>query len=469
LTPADASFDPSTRLRAGPSTRLKAGGPGNGAELFTDLYELTMLQAYFNEAMHEEAVFDLFIRGLPPERNFLVAAGLQQVLEYLEDLNFSAESLVYLETLKLFSDDFLEYLSDLHFTGQVRAIPEGTVVFADEPLLEVAAPMPQAQLIETYLLNQITFQTLIASKGARAVLAARGKTLVDFGSRRAHGSDAALKAARALYLAGYDSTSNVLAGERYGIPVAGTMAHSYIQAHDTEAEAFQEFVRSFPDTVLLIDTYDTVEGVRRAIETARAMGRPNIRAVRLDSGDLFELSTTARRILDSAGFKDIGVFASGGLDELEINRLLAAGAPIDAFGVGTSAVVSSDAPALDSVYKLVSYAGRPRIKLSTGKVTLPGRKQVFRRSRNGRFEEDEIALANERLEGEPLLVEVMRDGRRTSEGLAMLLGARERTKSQLAGLPPEIGNLEPALTLYPVKRSRALALELEQLRQSVAD
>jgi nicotinate phosphoribosyltransferase len=462
LTPANASFDPSTRLRAG-------GLRTNEAELFTDLYELTMLQAYFNEGMEEEAVFDLFIRGLPPQRNFLVAAGLEQVLRYLEDMSFSAESLDYLETLNLFTGDFLEYLSGFHFTGQVRAIPEGTVIFADEPLLEVGAPMPEAQLIETYLLNQITFQTLIASKGARAVLAARGKTLVDFGSRRAHGSDAALTAARGLYLAGYDSTSNVLAGERYGIPVAGTMAHSYIQAHDTEAEAFHEFVRSFPETVLLVDTYDTVEGVRRAIEAAQAMGEPHIRAVRLDSGDLLELSTTARQMLDAAGFGGIGIFASGGLDELEINRLLAAGAPIDAFGVGTSAVVSSDAPALDSVYKLVSYAGRPRIKLSTGKVTVPGRKQVFRRSRNGRFEGDEIALANERLEGQPLLVDVMREGRRTAEGLEALSKSRERAKSQLACLPPEIGNLEPSLTPYLVKRSRALELELEQLRQSVAD
>jgi nicotinate phosphoribosyltransferase len=428
-----------------------------------------MLQAYFNEGMHEEAVFDLFIRGLPPERNFLVAAGLQQVLEYLEELNFSAESLVYLETLKLFSGDFLEYLSDFHFTGKVRAIPEGTVVFADEPLLEVAAPMPQAQLIETYVLNQITFQTLIASKGARAVLAARGKTLVDFGSRRAHGSDAALKAARALYLAGYDSTSNVLAGERYGIPVAGTMAHSYIQAHDTEAEAFTEFVRSFPETALLVDTYDTVEGVQRAIETARSMGTPHIRALRLDSGDLVALSKATRQMLDAAGFRDVGIFASGGLDEREMDRLLASGAPIDAFGVGTSAVVSSDAPALDSVYKLVSYAGRPRAKLSTGKVTLPGRKQVFRRSRNGRFEEDKIALARERLEGEPLLIDVMRDGRRTSEGVGTLSEARGRAKSQLACLPTEIGGLERPSTPYPVMRSRALELELEQLRQSVAD
>jgi nicotinate phosphoribosyltransferase len=439
------------------------------AALFTDLYELTMLQAYFNEGMDDEAVFDLFIRVLPAERNFLVAAGLEQVLEYLEDLHFSKESLAYLETLKLFSGDFLDYLSEFRFAGDVWAIPEGTVVFADELLLEVAAPMPQAQLIETYLLNQITFQTLIASKGARAVLAARGKTLVDFGSRRAHGSDAALKAARALYLVGYDSTSNALAGKRYGIPIAGTMAHSYIQAHDTEAEAFREFVRSFPETVLLVDTYDTVEGVGRAIEIAQAMGRPHVRAVRLDSGDLLALSKAARQMLDAAGFGAIRIFASGGLDEGEIDRLLASGAPIDAFGVGTSAVVSSDAPALDSAYKLVSYAGRPRIKLSTGKVTLPGRKQVFRRSRNGRFESDEIALSDERLEGERLLVEVMRNGRRTTEGVSTLSEARERAKAQLACLPPEMGNLEPSLTPYPVKRSRALELELEQLRQSVVD
>jgi nicotinate phosphoribosyltransferase len=396
-----------------------------------------------------------------------VAGGLEQVLEYLERLHFSAESLAYLESLEQFSAPFLQHLSRMRFTGEVRAVAEGTVVFAHEPILEVSAPMPQAQLIETYLLNQITFQTLIASKAARAVLAAGGRTLVDFGSRRAHGTDAALKAARALYLAGYDSTSNVLAGQHFGIPVAGTMAHSYIQAHESEAEAFAAFVRSYPSTTLLVDTYDTEGGVRLAAEVARQAkeaGGEHIRAIRLDSGDLAALAKKARSILDEAGLEDVDIFASGGLDEHEIASLVAAGAPIDGFGVGTAAVVAKDAPTLDSAYKLVSYADKPRLKLSPEKETLPDRKQVYRVWREGVMAEDVIALASEHLPGEPLLDVVMREGRRTDAGIRGLQEARERAKQQLGGLPAELRALSPAPKAYPTRLSDGMRLELEKVR-----
>lgn len=435
-------------------------------ELFTDLYELTMLQAYFNEGLNEEAVFELHVRSLPPERNFLVACGLEQVLEYLEALSFSPESLAYLESLRLFSAPFLDDLSRFRFTGDVRAVAEGTSVFPQEPLVEVSAPLPQAQLIETLVLNQVTFQTIVASKGARAVLAAQGRTLVDFGSRRAHGTDAALKAARALYIAGYDATSNVLAGRMYGIPVAGTMAHSFIQAHDSEVEAFRAFLRTYPDTILLIDSYDTEAGAR-AVAGLLPETR-SIRGVRLDSGDLASLAKGVRRILNEAGLEQAAIFASGGLDEREIEALLAAGAPIAAFGVGTAAVVSSDAPVLDSAYKLVSYAGRPRLKLSPEKATLPGRKQVFRRSRGSGIVEDVIGLADERLEGEPLLETVMSRGSRTPAGRRTLAEARERLRGQLARLPAPLRRLDRSPEPYRVLTSDALAAERRRLQQALA-
>jgi nicotinate phosphoribosyltransferase len=438
--------------------------PIEDAALFTDLYELTMLQAYFNEGMDETAVFDLSIRSLPPERNFLVACGLEQALEYLETLHFSETALAYLDSLGLFTPAFLDCLRSFRFTGRVRAVAEGTIVFAQEPLLEVCAPIMQAQLVETWLLNQVTFGTLIASKGARAVLAAPGKTLVDFGSRRAHGSDAAIKAARALYLAGYDSTSNVLAGQRYGIPVAGTMAHSYILAHDSEREAFRRFLESYPETVLLVDTFDTEEGTRTAVDVVRELGDPRIRGIRLDSGDLAELAKLTRRILDDAGLTSVRIFASGGLDEAEIASLLAAGAPIDAFGVGTSAVVSNDVPAIDSTYKLVSYAGTSRIKLSPGKVNLPGEKQVFRHWEGERMSGDVIALSHEELEGTPLLEVVMEDGQRTVAVRRTLEDARTLVRQQLGGLPDSLRGLDPAPAPYPVTLSRELAAELEHLR-----
>jgi nicotinate phosphoribosyltransferase len=441
-------------------------GPG---ATFTDLYELTMLQAYFNEGMDENAVFDLFVRHLPDCRNFLVAAGLDQVLDYLEGLQFSKEDLDHLATLGVFSARFLKRLSTFRFTGNVRAMPEGTIFFPGEPLLEIEAPIQQAQLVETFVLNQITFQSMIASKAVRAAIAAGGRTLVDFGSRRAHGTDAALKAARALYLAGYDSTSNVLAGKRYGIPVAGTMAHSYVQAHDSEEESFLAFLATYPETVLLVDTYDTAAGVRLAAQAARKLPESRLRGVRLDSGDLVALAREARAILDAEGLQDAGIFASGGLDEYEVHRLLAQGAPIDAFGVGTAAVVSSDAPTLDSVYKLVSYAEAPRLKTSVDKETLPGRKQVFRLlDQAGKMEGDTLGLAEESLPGEPLLVEVMRQGRRTDSGRRTLEDARAFARTELARLPERLLSLEQSARPYPVSLSGSLSGELRRTREAVS-
>jgi nicotinate phosphoribosyltransferase len=436
-------------------------------ELFTDLYELTMLQAYFEEGIEDEAVFDLHVRSLPPERNFLVACGLEQVLEYLERLSFSWRSLEHLESLHLFTKPFLDYLSRFRFTGTVRALPEGTIAFAREPLVEIAAPMPQAQLVETYVLNQVTYQTLIASKGARAVLAAEGRTLVDFGSRRAHGTDAALKAARALYVAGYASTSNVLAGAMFGIPVAGTMAHSYVEAHDSERAAFEAFLRSYPETVLLIDTYDTERGAKTVAELRPLSDR--IRGVRLDSGDLEKLAKSVRLILDQAGLRSAGIFASGGIDERVIERLVRSGAPVTAFGVGTSAVVSSDAPALDTAYKLVEFGGRPRMKLSPEKETLPGKKKVARCIESGRMAGDTIGLAGEDVEGEDLLVEVMRGGARTEAGYSSLAQARQRAREQLGLLPPDLRGLGPAPVPYGVRLSPRLQALSAELRRRLAE
>jgi nicotinate phosphoribosyltransferase len=440
---------------------------GAGA-LFTDLYELTMLQAYFDEGLNDTAVFDLYVRTLPLERNFLVAAGLEQVLEYLERLAFTKADLAHLESLGGFTPAFLNALADFRFTGSLRALPEGTLVFADEPLLEVEAPLPQAQLIETFLLNQISFQTMIASKGARAVIAAGGRTLVDFGTRRAHGVDAGLKAARALYLAGFDATSNVEAGRLYGIPVSGTMAHSYVQAHADELDAFRAFLRSFPETVLLVDTYDTGRGLRNVVALARESADFRVRAVRLDSGDLAALAAEARAVLDAAGLQSVGIFGSGGLDEQKIDRLVRAGAPFTGFGPGTSVVTSEDAPRLDTAYKLVAYGGSGRMKLSPAKATYPGRKQVWRRYRAGVLAGDLLGGADEEREGEPLLVEVMRDGQRTAAGREALAAARVRARSELARLPPALRDLAPAAMPYQVELSPALADETAALAEQLA-
>lgn len=371
----------------------------NEIPLLTDLYELTMAASYFALGFNRPACFGMSVRRLPARRGFLVAAGLERLLEALEQFQFEPPIIEYLASLGLFKSDFLDHLGKLRFTGEVHAMAEGTIFFAGEPIIEVRAPLIEAQLIETLVINQIGMASLIASKAARSVIAAQGKQLIDFGLRRSQGEAAGLIAARSSYLAGFDGTSNVLAGRRYGIPLAGTMAHSYIMAHDHEREAFEHFVKDFPKlSTLLVDTYDTVRGVENAATVARQVKQQGVelQGVRLDSGDLADLSFKARAVLDRNGLQNTSIFASGNLNEYKINKILAAGAPIDAFGVGTEMVVSGDAPSLDLAYKLTEYDGLPRIKTSQGKLTLPGKKQVFRAlDANGRFYADLIGLADE--------------------------------------------------------------------------
>ncbi len=433
--------------------------------LLLDLYELTMAQSYYDQGMAAPATFSVFIRHLPPGWAYFVAAGLDDVLTYLETLTFREEDLAYLETTGLFTTSFLAHLRGLRFTGTVRALPEGTVCFPHEPLLEVTAPIIVAQLVETVVLNQLHLQTLIASKAARCVQVAQGRRLVDFGLRRTHGTDAGLKVARSAYLAGFDATSNVLAGQRYGIPIAGTMAHSYVQTFPDELAAFRAYAQRYPDSsIFLIDTYDTLEGARHAATVGRELAARGhrLRGVRIDSGDLIGLSFAVRQILDEAGLTDAAIFASGNVDEYLIAEAVAQGAPINAFGVGTRLGMSADAPYLDIAYKLVAYDGRPVLKLSTGKATWPGAKQVWRRhGASGELEEDLIALADESGPGEavPLLVTVMEGGRRLhAESLA---AARERARRELATLPPECRRLD-ATPCVPVRFSTGLVRLREQ-------
>jgi nicotinate phosphoribosyltransferase len=438
--------------------------------LLTDLYELTMLQAYFDERMSGTAAFSLFVRRLPGRRNYLLACGLDDVLAFLETLRFDQAALAYLESLGRFSTAFLRYLEQFRFTGDVYAVPEGTPVFADEPIVEIEAPIPESQVVEAFVMNQIHLQTVLASKAARVVEAARGRTVVDFGLRRMHGIDAALKAARAFHIAGVDATSNVAAGQAYGLRVAGTLAHSYVQAHDDEYAAFRAFTRVYPDTVLLVDTYDTLDGVRKVVRLARELGNAfRVSAVRLDSGDLGQLAAASRRILDEAGLGSVRIFASGGLNEDEIARLLADGAPIEGFGVGTDMGVARDAPSLDIAYKLVEYAGRGRLKLSTGKHLLPGRKQVFRVERDGVADHDILACRDEAPCGRPLLHQVMAGGRRLAAGQVTLDEARERARRELAILPARVRALEPAVPQYRVEISPALASERDALEHHYGD
>jgi nicotinate phosphoribosyltransferase len=440
------------------------------APLLIDLYELTMAASYYRIGFDQPACFYLSVRRMPPKRGFLVAAGIERVLEALEDFHFEAEAIEYLDSLKLFTPEFLTYLSTLRFTGDVYAVPEGTIVFEQEPIVEVRAPLIEAQIVETLLLNQIGTASMIASKAARCVVAARGRRLIDFSLRRSHGADAGLIASRSSYLAGFVGTSNVLAGRRYGIPLNGTMAHSYIMAHDNEREAFNHFVTQFPQLgTLLVDTYDTVRGVENAARVARDLRDKGykLQAVRLDSGDLADLSNRARRILDQNGLKDVAIFASGNLDEYRINELIRAGAPIDAFGVGTEMAVGGDAPTLDAAYKLAEYRGTARLKTSPGKMSLPGRKQVFRAfNANGGFYADLIGLADEGAttvahefkpapaEVSPMLARQMTGGHR-EEPRPTLVESRERLLQALARLGQRHKDVERP-EAYPVRPTAAL-------------
>lgn len=426
--------------------------------LLTDLYQLNMLQAYVAQGETGTAVFEFFARKLPPRRSFLVAAGLEQALGFLQGLRFAPGDLDWLARSGRFRPDLLDYLAGLRFTGDVDAMPEGTVFFADEPILRVTAPLPEAQLVETRLVNLLHFQSLIAAKAARMVLAARGRQLVDFGLRRAHGAEAGLLAARASYLAGFDGSATLLAEKAFGVPAFGTMAHSFVQVHDDEAEAFENFARARPEALtLLIDTYDTEAGARKVVALAPRLSALGIalRAVRLDSGELGELARRVRAILDAGGLGAVRIFASGGLDENAIAALLAAGAPIDGFGVGTSLTTSSDVPGLDCAYKIQEYRGIARRKRSTGKATWPGRKQVWRHyGADGRMAGDVLSVHSDDQPGEPLLQPVMRNGRRLATP-PPLAEARARASRGLARLPAALQGLAPA-PAYPVRVADAL-------------
>jgi nicotinate phosphoribosyltransferase len=385
--------------------------------LLTDLYQLTMAQSYFQSQRLEPATFSLFVRSYPPNRSYFVAAGLQDVLEFLEQFNVDAPGIDYLRSRRLFTDDFLDFLKGLKFTGEVWAVPEGRLFFKDEPVLELTAPIIEAQIVETFIINQINLQSMIATKASRCVHAAGGRAVVDFSLRRTHGIDAGMKVARASYLAGFAGTSNVRAGQQYGIPIVGTMAHSFVSSFEREIDAFRAFIASFPNhSILLIDTYETLAGAHKAVEIAKQMAAKGqrLQGVRIDSGDLGTLALEVRKIFDDAGFSDVKIVGSGGLDEFDLAAFSEANIPFDSYGVGTKMGVSADAPWFDIAYKLVEYHQRPVLKLSTGKVSWPGRKQVFRtRDRHEQLQKDIIALRDENVsEAEPLLRKVMTNGQR---------------------------------------------------------
>ncbi|MBN1609469.1 MAG: nicotinate phosphoribosyltransferase [Polyangiaceae bacterium] len=435
--------------------------------MFVDLYEVTMAQAYMAQGLQGTAVFETFFRRLPACRSYALAAGVEDVLDFLEAFHFDEDDIEYLRTLELFSGEFLVQLSNLRFTGDVWAVPEGTPVFPDEPVLQVVAPLVEAQLVETYVLNQVHLQSVVASKAVRVVEAGRGRAVIDFGSRRAHGTDAALKAARASFLAGVAGTSNLLAARRYAIPAFGTMAHSFVQAFNDERAAFAAFAQLYPGTTLLVDTYDTLRGVDEVIGLAARLGeRFDVRAVRLDSGDLASLSKAARARLDAAGLQRVQIVASSGLDECGVAALVGVDSPIDAFGVGTRLVLSEDAPTLDMVYKLVSYEGAVRTKLSADKAVYPGRKQVFRREEHGVFCGDTIGQHAEDLPGEPLLVPVMKNGVRVPGRVTSLRDLRRGAREQVAALPSELRRIEACSGSYPVSVSDRVAGDLDQLRHA---
>jgi len=426
----------------------------SSSPLLTDFYQLAMMQAYHDSGMHEEAVFELFFRKLPTERDYLVACGLEQVLEYLEGLRFSEDDIDFLRRDGRLHDRFLDSLADFRFTGHVHGMPEGTILFPDEPVIRITAPLAQAQLVETRIINIIMFQTMIASKAARIQQVMPDKILVDYGLRRAHGAEAGIMAARASYVAGFHGTATVLAGKLFDIPIFGTMAHSFIQAHDSEREAFLHFGMSHPaNTILLLDTYDTERGAMKVVEMAEEFRKHNItvRGVRLDSGDMIELSRRVRRILDDGGMRKTLIFASGNLDEYSLAPFRRENAPVDGFGIGTRMTTSADVPYFDCAYKLVEYKGLGRRKLSSGKATWPGRKQVFRHvADDGCMKSDTLALENEKIDGVPLVQHQMQDGSRIASP-PDLAATRNYLLHQLATLPSFDKE-----KIYPVHPSAAL-------------
>lgn len=442
----------------------------SSSPILTDLYQLNMMEAYLTHGETKMAVFEFFVRKFPDRRGFLIGAGLEQVLDFLENVKFSEEELVWLSSRARFTDRLLDYLKEFSFSGDVHAMPEGTAFFPNEPILRVTAPLPEAQLIESRLINLLHFQTLIASKAARIVLAAPDKVLVDFGLRRAHGAEAGLLAARASYIAGFAGTATLAAEKDFGIPVFGTMAHSFMEAHDDEATAFERFARARPDGLtLLLDTYDTEAGARKVVALAPRLRDAGIeiRAVRLDSGNMAALARSVRAILDEGGLPKVSIFASGGLDEYSVYSMVAAGAPIDGFGIGTSLTTSSDAPALDCAYKLQEYAGLPRRKQSPGKATWPGRKQFWRQhAGDGLMVGDILTTADDIRSGEALLTQVMAAGRRLRR-TPTLEKIRERAARELERLPEPLRQLQ-VMPPYPVEVSDALQRLSEETDRRLA-
>ena len=441
--------------------------------MFTDLYELTMCASYFDNKKFEPATFDLFVRRLPENRSYLLVAGLEQVLLFLKNVKFTEEHLSYLKK-QGFNNQFLNHLRNFKFTGDVWAVPEGTVAFPCEPLIRVTAPLIEAQLVETFLLNTVNLQTMIATKASRVVEAAKGKAIIEFGLRREHGIDAGMKVARSSYIAGCQGTSNVLAGMKYGIPVFGTMAHSFIMSFDREIDAFRAFAKTFPNkSTLLIDTYDDIAGAEKAATVAKELEKKGCKlgGVRLDSGDLAEISKKVRALLDAKDLSYISIFASGDLDEYKIAELLSKSAKIDAFGVGTRMGTSADKPYVDVIYKLcetMNEKGKfsPIMKLSEGKATLPGRKQVFRfKDENGNLAKDVIALADEKIKGEPLLIKVMENGKVTYD-MPSLSEIRASAQENLSKLPEKYKKLTEAPP-YPVELSPALEDMIKKLKRKL--
>ncbi len=441
--------------------------------LFTDLYELTMCASYFDNKKFELATFDLFIRRLPPNHGYFLFAGLEQALQYLETVHFTEEHLAYLRRLG-FKEDFLDYLKGFKFTGEVWAIPEGSVVFPSEPLIRVTAPIIEAQLVETFLLNTVNVQTMIASKASRVVQAAKGKTVVEFGLRREHGVDAGMKVARASYIAGAAGTSNVLAGLAYNIPVFGTMAHSFVMSFEKEIEAFRAFTRTFPEkSTLLIDTYDCLAGAEKAAAVAKELEQLGFKlgGVRLDSGDLVQVSRKVRAILDAKGLGYVNIFASGDLDEFKIAELQSKGAKVSAFGVGTKMGTSADYPFTDVIYKLCetqNAAGefQPIMKLSKDKLTLPGRKQVYRFTDDkGYLSNDVITLADETPKGKPLLQKMITAGKIIYQ-LPSLKEIREFAAKNVAGLPAKYRKINGPPE-YPVELSQKLKAMIGNLEEKI--
>jgi nicotinate phosphoribosyltransferase len=438
--------------------------------LLTDLYQLTMAQSYLHSRNTEPATFSLFIRAYPRNRGYFVAAGLRDVLDFLENLSFDGAAIDYLKSQRLFTDDFLDFLKGLRFNGEVWAIPEGRLFFKDEPILEVTAPIIEAQIVETFIINQINLQSLIATKAARCVYAARGRMVVDFSLRRTQGIDAGMKVARASYLAGFSGTSNVRAGQRYRMPIVGTMAHSFVSSFAREIDAFRAFVASFPDnSILLIDTYDTIAAAHTAVSVAQEMAArgQRLQGVRIDSGDLVQLAKEVRKIFDAAGMKDVKIVGSGGLDEYDLAEFADADAPYDSYGVGTKMGVSGDAPWSDIAYKLVEYGGRAVLKLSPGKISWPGKKQVFRqRDSQGQLQRDVIGLREENLTGvEPLLQKVMEHGK-VVRPQPTLDDSRTTLRQEFACLPESakaIRNPSP----YPVEFTPSLRALLGQIEQEI--